>query len=118
MAYYLAILAAREIDSHCNSLQVDIEISKIRGCFALFLHSFRPKVRESAQRRDRASQGAPCSALKLGVLPQDQPEPMPAIAALRFAQSREINLKNFSEGHLNIQFYSLRCLEYVLYRIL
>ena len=47
----------------------------------------------------RASQGAPCSALKHGVLPQYHPEPMQAISAVRFARSRKLDLKMFLKGN-------------------
>ena len=45
------------------SVQVNIEISKIGGCFALFCTISDPRC---ANLR-RASQGAPCNALKLGI---------------------------------------------------
>ena len=50
----------------------------------------------------RASQTAPCCAPMLGSVPIHQPHPMPAIAILRFSQSREINFQIFLEepGHL------------------
>ena len=76
------------------SVQANIEISKNKGRFARFCNVSDPRCANL----HRASQEAPCSALKLGVLPQDQPEPMPAIAALSFAQSREIDLKTFLGG--------------------
>ena len=53
-----------------------IEISKNENRFARFCNVSDPRCANL----HTALQGAPCSALKLGVLSQNQPEPMPAIA--------------------------------------
>ena len=45
-----------------------------------------------------SSQGARCSAFTLGTVLQYHPRSMTAIATLRLAQSREIDLKIFLEG--------------------
>ena len=50
------------------------------------------------QNLHRASQGAPCSALKLGSVPIYHPHPIRAISALWFAWSREIDRTKCREG--------------------
>ena len=71
-----------------------IDISNTLGDFAPFCNVSD----QTCANLHRASQGAPCSALKLGVLLQYGPEPIAAIAALRFAQSRKIDLNAFLSG--------------------
>ena len=69
-------------------------ISTIRSGFAPFCNASDQRCANLY----RASQGAHCSALKLGVLQRYPPEPMPAITAVRSAQSTKINPKTLSGG--------------------
>ena len=61
------------------------------------------QTRQRCANQYRASLGAPCSALNLRVLQQYHPEPMPAIAFLRFARSRKLDLKTFLKGNRSFQ---------------
>ena len=56
------------------------------------------------------SQGASCSAFKLGSAPQYHAHTMQAIASLKFSQSRKINATNILEGIRT--FLLSRCLEH------
>ena len=100
----------RGIEPRCRpvlSLMVTIDISKYICCFAPFCNAPAQKCASL----HRAPQGAPCSALKLGVLPQYHPEPMPAKTPFRFPQSRNFDLKTFQEGTRSPQIFICPCLE-------
>ena len=89
----------RWFEQHCLPvllLTVTIDISTNKCCFAPFCNDSDPRCANLHS----ASQGAPSSPLKLGVLPQYHPEPMPAISALRFSPSRKPDLKTFLRGNL------------------
>ena len=97
-------------EPHCHRVllpTVTIDISKNNCCF----DSFWNDSDQRCANLHRASQGAPCSALKLGVLPQYHPEPMPAIAALRFTWSRKLDLKTFLKGNGSSQVFRVPCLK-------
>ena len=83
-----------------------IDISHTYGHFAPFCNDSD----QTCANLLRASQSAPCAALKLGVLLQYRPEPMPAVTALRFTQSRKINLKAFLRGIRSSQVFGFPCL--------
>ena len=91
------LLRGRRFEPHCPPvvlLTVTIDISKDNCGFAPFCN-------DSDQRcanLHRASQGAPCSALKLGSILQHHWCRLEAITAVRFAQSTKIDLKTFLEG--------------------
>ena len=89
--------AALWIDSHWSRLLEDIVTATGLSSFAPFC-SFRNVSCLRCANPKRESQRAVCSAFTLGTVLQYHPRSMTAIATLRFAQSREIDLKIFLEG--------------------
>ena len=94
------LLRGRRFESHCHpvlQLMVTIDISRNNSGFApsSFCNRDDSDQRCQCTNLHKASQGALCSALKLGVLQQCLLEPRPAITDAWSAQSTKIVHKHF-----------------------
>ena len=90
----------RWFQPHCPPallLTVTIDISTNKCSFAPFCNDSDPRCANLHS----ASKGAPSSPLKLGVLPQYHPEPMPAIDSLDQGNSTS---KRFRRAFDHLQF--------------
>ena len=95
--YWLLELLQHEIDSQWLRLQENIVTVNCSGRFAPFCSFCNGSCLRCANPK-RESQKAVCSTFTLGTVLQYHPQSMEAIATLRFAQSREINLQMFLAG--------------------